>query len=49
MAVLQMTPLILPCQTRFDLISRTYHTPVVYQEMQIHGTIPEILGVLLNL
>ena len=36
---------ILPCQTRFEYISRTLHTPMVCRETQVCGTIPQLLGV----
>ena len=41
----KMTPLILPCQTGFGNISRTLHTPMVFRETQVYGTIPQLLGV----
>ena len=39
-----MTPLVLPCHTRFGYISRTLHTPMVFREMQVYGTIPQLSG-----
>jgi hypothetical protein len=32
-------------QRKFDFISQTFHTPMVFQEIQVHGTIPQLLGV----
>ena len=36
---------ILPCQTRFEYISRTLHTLMVFREMQVYGTIPQLSSV----
>ena len=40
-----MTPLVLPSQTRFGYISRTLHTPMMFREMQVYGTIPQLSSV----
>ena len=32
-------------KNRFDYVSRTLHTPMVYREIQVYGTIPQLLGV----
>jgi hypothetical protein len=44
-----MTPLIQQYQTKFDFISRTLHTPMVFREIQVYGTIPQLLGVFAKL
>jgi hypothetical protein len=30
---------------KVDFISRTLHTPMVFREIQVYGTIPQLLGV----
>jgi hypothetical protein len=30
---------------KFDLISRTLHTPMVFWEIQVYGTIHQLLGI----
>ena len=45
MAISKNDTFILPCQTWIEYISQTLHTPMVFREMQVYGTIPQLSGV----
>ena len=40
-----MTPLSYHVKQGFEYISRTLHTPMVFREIQVYGTIPQLSGV----